>query len=452
MARDYPEEFSPEIKAATTAATRFGYGLRPGELARIATDGATHWLIEQAKPQRLPKELQGLMTSEQALAELITAKKSGKEAFRKFKKKIASQARNEAEIHALVTLNSPDPFRERLVRFWTNHFTISIRSPRMAGLVAAFEREAIRPYIDGQFSQMLLAVAKHPAMLIYLDNAKSMGKHSPAGRRKGKGYNENYARELLELHTVGPGIHYTQKDIIELANILTGWTLARPKSKGAGSFTFNPKWHEPGSKTVMKKTFPEAGILEGEAVLNHLSTHPATAHHLATKMARHFISDSPSNKLIKDMVWEFNKSDGHVMSLATGMVDSKASWHQVPQKIKTPEDLVFSTMRGLNMRPKNGRIIIRALELLGQRPFAAPSPAGWPDMASSWINPDSLLERLEWSASLAKRNRVDMAPTDHALDILGAQLSQRTYNHMAIAENPHEAISLMLTSPEFQRR
>ncbi len=452
MVRDYPEKFPPEIKAATIAANRFGYGLKSGYLQRIAEDGAKFWLIQQLKPQNMPDIFNDLSDSSAALNDLINIRQMSVTAIRKYNNDVMIKSRSEAAIHAMATLNSPDPFRERLIRFWCNHFTISIKRPRIAGVVAAFEREAIRPYIDGPFAKMLLAVARHPAMLIYLDNANSIGRHSAEGRRRRKRPNETYARKLLELHTLGVGLHYSKKDIRELANILTGWTLSKNKSDGKVGFAFNEEWHEPNTKTFMGRIFPESGVLEGEAAIDYLANHKITARHLATKMARHFISDNPSIKLINAMVEEFNKSQGHVMSLAKAMIDSKESWHDIPEKIKTPEDLVFSTLNALNIRPNNGKMIVRALEFLGQRPFAPSTSAGWPDTGSSWINADNIFNRLEWVASIAKDNNIDMKPTDQGLDILGSYMTNHIYNHMLIAKTPYEAIALMLMSPDFQRR
>ncbi len=452
MARDYPVKLPPEIKAATIAANRFGYGLKSGYLQRIAADGAKFWLIQQLRPQKTADILNILPDSSNALNELINIRQMSVETIRKYNNDVIIRSREEAAIHALATLNSPDPFRERLIKFWCNHFTISIRSPRMAGVVAAFEREAIRPYIDGPFSKMLLAVARHPAMLIYLGNVNSIGRHSIEGRRRRKRPDQTYARKLLELHTLGAGLHYSKKDIMELANILTGWTLSKTKSNGKVGFAFNEEWHEPNAKSFMGKIFPESAVLEGEAVIEFLASHKITARHLATKMARHFISDNPPEKLINAMAEEFKKSKGHVMSLATAMIDAKESWHDMPEKIKTPEDLVFSTLNALNIQPKNGNIIVRALEFLGQRSFAPPSAAGWSDMGNSWINADNIFNRLEWVASIAKDNNVDMHTTDQGLDILGSYMTNRLYNHMSIAKTPYEAIALMLMSPEFQRR
>ena len=359
----------------------------------------------------------------------------------------------EASLRTMAAVDSDTPFRERLVHFWSNHFTVSAKRGVVAPIAGAFEREAIRPHVTGRFADMLLASTKHPAMLLYLDNASSVGPNSPMGRRRGKGLNENLAREILELHTLGVDGGYSQDDVIGLARLITGWSIARPGEGRVGAFQFRARAHEPGQKKLLRQRFDQGGIAEGERALIMLARHPATARHVATKFARHFVSDSPPIPLIKRLEAEFHDTDGDLGVLAKFLIDAPEAWEPAAGKIKSPNDLVIATLRlmGSDALPEDAAI--RSLEILDQFPFRAPSPAGWPDTAADWVGPETLMMRLEWTYFAAGHANTTgklraVLERRTALPVF----SEATRREVARAESVREAIALYLASPEFQRR
>ena len=450
MVREYPEEFrSTEVEAAI-AATRFGYGARPFDLELIGED-ARGWLSAQLLSDPMPEPLKTLPDSREILADLLQARRKGRTALRRYRQEARRRVLNEAGVHLAVAVNSPNPYVERLVRFWTDHFTVSMVKPAVMPLVAAFEREAIRPNLFGSFYDMLHAVVSHPAMLIYLDNVRSLGPNSPAGRSRKRGLNENLARELLELHTLGEGAGYSQLDVRALAEMLTGWTVGR--SRGTG-FVFRENWHEGGPKLFLGRTFPPAGLLEGEAALDHLARSPVTGRHLAHKMARAFVADETDNSLASSIYAGFYVGGGRVDGMAERILGASGSWQPEQRKVKTPTDLVFSTLRALDLRADRGRRLVSALRMLGQPPYQAPSPAGWPQTALAWISPESLLERIEWCAEAAGRAGPpdSVHPADLGLSVLGAQLKPSTHRFLRVASTETEGLSLLFASSEFQRR
>jgi uncharacterized protein (DUF1800 family) len=248
------------------AVTRFGLGPRPGELDRI-TNNPIGWLKQQVSEAAVPPQLTGLPSGGDRMGDLLRARQArgdgGAEIL--IRDSFRDTYRREAATRLQVQITTTSPLRERLVTFWSNHFTVSILRPPVLGLAGAFEREAIRPHVTGRFHDMLVAVARHPAMLFYLDNGQSIGPNSRIGLRRGRGLNENLAREILELHTVGVGAGYTQTDVREFAKILTGWSLKRADEQQAGHYTFRAETHEPGSKTLLGVHYGEAGESEGEA-------------------------------------------------------------------------------------------------------------------------------------------------------------------------------------------
>lgn len=359
-----------------------------------------------------------------------------------------AQARAELD-NALTT---PAPFRERLVWFWTNHFTVSRRSGA-AAVIGAFVEEAIRPHVTARFETMLLAVMRHPAMLIYLNNAASVGPDSPAGRRTHRGLNENLARECMELHTVSPASGYTQADVTNFARILTGWSIdLRADPPG---FRFRPFAHEPGVITVMGHSFPpgEAG---GVAALRFLANHPATHQFLATKLARHFVADNPSPDAVRPIAAALRDTGGNLGAAAEALVALPAAW-QPGAKLRTPQDYVIATLRLLDL-PAEDRERLNVPGMLGGlgQPFwNAPQPNGWGDRASDWAAPEAMMRRIDWSYGIAgrvsgphdARDAADLAEAS-----LGPLLSDTTLLAVRRAGSRRDAMTLLLASPEFQRR
>ncbi len=370
-----------------------------------------------------------------------------------FQREMRDLYRREAAAKIQIMATTDQPFRERLVTFWSNHFTVSVQRPVVAGLVGSFEREAIRPHVTGRFEDMLRAAIRHPAMLLYLDNARSIGPNSRAGQRNRRGLNENLAREVLELHTLGVAGGYGQDDVRAFAAILTGWSIVGPREAdtGADGFVFRPLAHEPGDKTVLGVRYPEAGEAEGGAALAALARHPATARHLATKLARHFIADQPPAAAVARLERAYHEGGGDLGHLAGALVDSSEAWAEPLAKIKTPQDLVVSTLRltGTGWPPER---LVGHLRQLGQMPFSAPSPAGWPDEAGYWIGPEAMMRRIEWCALAGHRLASLVGPPTLLEAAIGPVARPETRQAVLQAPSAAEAITLVLASPEFQRR
>ncbi len=359
---------------------------------------------------------------------------------------------------------------ERLVHFWSNHFAVSADKQPLAALAGLYEQEAIRPHVAGNFYDLLLAAERHPAMIVYLDNQASMGPGSQAAalvrRNRGRelGLNENLAREILELHTLGVDGGYTQADVSEFAKVLTGWSIGGTLGEGravparfggdggpSGEFHFRAAIHEPGDKTILGLRYRERGVEEGEHVLRTLALHPKTAGHLATKLARHFVADDPPAKLVERMADAYLESDGELRSMYRALLEANESWREPLAKFKTPHDFAISAYRLLGFAPENMQAITAFLTQAGQRPYTPGSPAGWPDTAASWNGGDALLKRIEFAAAAGRRigDRID--PLARANEVLGP-LGEHTTMSIRGAESGAQAFALLLASPEFQRR
>ncbi len=350
-----------------------------------------------------------------------------------------------AQVDALISTDAP--YRERLVWFWANHFTVSLHQPECAAVVGPYVREAIRPHVNGRFFDMLLAVMRHPAMLLYLDNVGSVGPASVVGKHDHRGLNENLARECLELHTVSPAGGYTQADVTEFAKVLTGWTFDMRITEPG--FVFRPEWHEPGSKTVMGQVAPE-GDAGGVVILHYLAHHPATYRHLATKLVRHFVADNPPPEAVAQIAATLHDTNGDLGAAALALIRLPQAW--TPQtKFRTPWDYAVACMRALDMPTDTQTHLPAAMERLAQPVWNAPLPNGWADTAAPWVAPEALVRRIDWSydlsANLGARDPAAMAET-----VLGPLLKPATLAAMHGAGSRREALTLLLTSPEFFRR
>jgi uncharacterized protein (DUF1800 family) len=346
-------------------------------------------------------------------------------------------------------------FTERLVAFWSNHFCISAAKGELARIWAgAFEREAIRPHVLGRFSEMLMAVEQHPAMLFFLDNQQSLGPDSRAGQNRKRGLNENLAREIMELHTLGVGGGYTQEDVTSLARIITGWTFAgRQGQLGTpGAFVFNANAHQPGSQTLLGKTYDDSGLSQGEAALADIAHHPSTAKFVATKFARHFVSDEPPPALVARLQEVFRKTDGDLLALATALVDSDEAWQAPLTKIRSPYEYLVATGRLLGQVPDEPSRYLGGLNVLGQPLWTPSGPNGFPDTNAAWAAPEGMKLRLDIAAQVASRLGDNVDPRD-LLELVAADASsQETRRTIERAESRQQALALLLMSPEFQRR
>ncbi|MBB2156837.1 DUF1800 domain-containing protein [Gluconacetobacter diazotrophicus] len=366
-------------------------------------------------------------------------------------------------------LASDQPFRERLVWFWANHFTVSLRQGGTRATIGPYVREAIRPHVTGRFSDMLLAVMRHPAMLMYLDNASSIGPDSPAAqaaRRHGqaRGLNENLARECLELHTLSPAAGYTQQDVTAFAAILTGWTVdLRADPPG---FAFRAAAHQPGDKQVMGRIFPP-GEEGGIQALRWLADHPATHRHLAVRLATHFIADTPPPAAIQAIAAALRDSGGDLGAAAVAVVARPEAWHteswrtgagHAGTKLRMPWQYALAALRALDPPPTDdphrspARLLMGAMAQLGQPLWNAPLPNGWSDRAADWSAPSDMIARADWAYGLAGRDIAAGAdPLDIAHASLGPVLRPATLAALSHAASRRDALTLLFTAPEFQR-
>jgi uncharacterized protein (DUF1800 family) len=476
---------------AVTAVNRFGLGAKPDELARASSD-PRGWLTHQIEGTRAVPAIIAALPSSIAIARRYSEAQEARRDARGESSNNSSTpaappvAQAQAVIQSVrqvllpiylqqvaaryqTATTSDEPLRERLVHFWSNHFAVSADKVQVLGFAAALENEAIRPSISGRFVDMLLAVEQHPAMILYLDNQQSAGPNSQlaklAERRRPDaqrriGINENLAREILELHTLGVNGGYTQADVTTFAQALTGWSFGggrgpglRNESPGApGEFVFRDGVHEPGTKTILGKRYAEEGYGQAKAVLEDLAKHPATAKFIATKLVRHFVSDEPPDAAVDKIAKVFRDSDGHMPTVHRAVIELAQAWRTPAAKFKTPHEFVVSTFRAVGFVPRQPQQVVTAFDALGQRPYTPGSPAGWPDTASNWDGPDALMKRIEWSTTVGERRASRVKPLELAEEALGAALSDHTRTAVSRAASGAQALALLLMSPEFQRR
>src|SRR4051794_15902366 len=344
---------------------------------------------------------------------------------------------------------------ERLVVFWSNHFCISAGKGGLARMWAgSFDREAIRPHVLGRFGDMLKAVEQHPAMLFFLDNQQSLGPDSRAGQNRKRGLNENLAREIMELHTLGVGGGYTQDDVTSLARIITGWTFAgRQGQLGVpGSFVFNANAHQPGAQRLLGKTYENNGLAQGEAALADIARHPSTAKFIATKFARHFVADEPPPALVARLQDVFRKSDGDLKALTSVLLDSDEAWQAPLTKMRSPYEFLVATGRLLGRIPEDPTRYLGGLNVLGQPLWSPAGPNGFPDTNAAWAAPEGMKLRLDISAQVASRLGDGIDPRDLLELVMADAASPETRRTIERAESRQQALALLLMSPEFQRR
>ena len=512
---------------------RLAFGPAPGDIDRVARMGAPAWIAEQLQPERLAlpaflaDQLASLRTPNQTPRELIqqyremqkearaakqaeTASPDGKkpqtEEGAERRRQVAAIYVEAGDERLLQALNSPRQLQEVLVDFWFNHFNVFQGKGLDRVLVESYEREAIRPNVLGRFRTMLGATAKHPAMLFYLDNWLSVAPGFQArrgGNKQASGLNENYARELMELHTLGVDGGYTQQDVTELARILTGWTIApeRPRRgrvdmdsspvyarghQGDSIFAFDPARHDNGSKTWLGQRVAPGGQMEGEFALDVLARHPATAKHVAFKLARRFVADEPSPALVGRLSARFLDTDGDLRAVMQALVDSPEFRDSRPVKFKSPYQYVMSSVRATGIATTNVKPLMAVLAQLGQPLYGCQTPDGFHDTEADWLNPNAITQRVNFATALASGKlplqRVDdpNAPaqplkamerqTDKAmardeagegstppvdattlLATLGPAISDKT--RAAVAGSPPALrAALVLGSPDFMRR
>jgi uncharacterized protein (DUF1800 family) len=471
-------------KEAALALHRFGFGPRSGSIAAIASDPRGAFLAELERPNAgliANADLPSSAAANRAVFE-FNAERAANDKREKRRREAASQVamlntggeasmeakpdappvaakpeavplprqlfRNEARARFDAAINAEIGLVERLVWFWSNHFCVNADATVMAG---GYEREAIRPHVLGRFKDMLLAAEGHPAMLFYLNNEQSIGPDSVAGINRDRGLNENLAREILELHTLGVRTVYGQADVTGFAKILTGWTILPTLTNPdhGGEFVFLRRAHEPGPQTVIGSAYADSGVEQGRAVLADLAHHPATARHVATKLARHFIADEPTTTLVDRLTQRFLDTDGDLREVTEALIAAPESWAPEQAKIKRPGEWIVAALRATE-EPGDTVRIIRAQALLGEPLWRPPAPKGFSDDNAAWL--DGLGQRLDIANAFAQRVGPGLDPEAVADAALGPLASAETRRAMAGAETKPQALTLLLMAPEFQRR
>jgi len=472
-------------REAALALHRFGFGPRAGSITAIAPDprGALLAELEQPKAGQIANaDLPSAAAANRAVFEFnaeraagqkreerrrqaaaqIAMQNAGGEAMMEAKPDAPPAAtnqpaaiplprqlfRNEARARFDAAINAEIGLVERLVWFWSNHFCVNANATVMAG---GYEREAIRPYVLGRFADMLLAAEGHPAMLLYLDNAQSIGPESVAGVNRDKGLNENLAREILELHTLGVRTVYTQADVTNFAKVLTGWTILPTATNPdhGGEFAFLGRAHQPGAQRVIDNDYREGGVEQGRAVLADLARHPATARHVATKLARHFIADEPPPALVDRLTQRFLDTDGDLKELVVALITAPEAWAPEQAKIKRPNEWIAAALRATG-EPGEIPRILQAGNLLGEPLWRPPAPKGFSDDNAAWL--DGLGQRLEIANAFAHREGLGHGPEEVMETAIGPLASAETRQTVTRAESRPQALTLLLMAPEFQRR
>jgi uncharacterized protein (DUF1800 family) len=477
-----------DARGAALALHRFGFGPRPGTIAAIASDPRGALVADLDRPNAGEISSAGLPSSgaiDRAVVEFNAARlaKERLETRRKEEAKAAAAQQGaqmadnagtmeaavktpnpklpqpetpgvenffaEAKAHFEAALRAETGFVERLTWFWANHFCVNSDATFAAG---AYLREAIRPHVLGHFADLLQAVESHPSMLFYLNNENSMGPMSVAGINNSRGLNENLAREILELHTLGVRTVYDQQDVTNFAKVITGWTVLNPVRDPVhgGEFLFFQRLHEPGPQRVIGKDYRDTGLEQGRAVLNDLARHPATAKHIAVKLARHFIADDPPPELVDTLTTTFIETDGDLWKVSKALVTAPQAMAPEQLKIKRPSEWVLSYLRAEGFNMVNPRNLVPTLNRLGEPLWRPPSPKGFPDDNGAWL--ENLSHRLDTANAFAQNNAERVDPKDLVEIALGPLASAETRQAVGRAETKAQALTLALMAPEFQRR
>jgi uncharacterized protein (DUF1800 family) len=516
---------------ALHALNRLAFGPRPGDVDAVMKDGVNTWIEQQLHPEAIPDRAVEariaalptmtmsnaqivktyyepvLMARKKANAEAKDGEVDKEQARREYMRDVPPDQRPQVVMNDLLTerivraAESDRQLNEVMVDFWMNHFNVFAGKGIDRFLLTSYERDVIRPHIWGRFEDLLMSTAKSPAMLFYLDNARSvaapenrpliaqrLGARPMQLKNRQGGLNENYAREIMELHTLGVDGGYTQKDVTELARVLTGWTITGQRDGGEGAaFIFRPMLHDAGSKTVLGVQFPPGGgIGEGEKMIHVLAHHRATAHHIALKLCERLVADDPSRALVDRVAAKFLASDGDLRETVRAVISSPEFWgpKAYRAKVKSPFEYAISAVRAVNAQITDATPIARALQQIGEPLYGAQPPTGYSDKADVWINTGALMNRLNFALALASNKLpgvhgdvVALIPAKEAADashsvealaqaLTGGSLTEETRNiiksriieRKSPAEDPWDntqlptVAGLILGSPEFQRQ
>ena len=452
----------PSIR--TIAATRFGYGFHPGQ----EPPGSAEELLSSLRAGAAdPAPLGGPSPRERAaifdrFADI--RKRNKNDALRPQLKKahheIQAMFRRDVKERTLAPIRSPYGFFERLAWFWADHFAVRAVSAHPRTYMGRYEPDAIRPHITGRFHDMLRASATHPAMQLFLTQSNSIGPNSKHGLKRNVGLNENLAREIIELHTLGVGAGYRQEDIRQFAELLTGLSFDRTE----GEMTFRRNWAEPGSETVLGRTYggERAELGDIYLALDDLADHPATARHVCWKLARHFLSDEPPEDVVASMRDAFTATRGELMPVYEAMLSHPLSWETYGQKVKQPFDFVVSAVRAigpsedelrmLTRKKTKGARLDRPLKRMNQQVYQPPGPHGWPEEAEAWITPQGLTARIHWASALSRQVERRLDPRELLRVALGDAARDETRFAATRAAERWEGLAFVFASPEFNRR
>ena len=474
-------------QAALHVLNRLGYGPRPGDVQRVLALGIDRYIDQQLQPETIPEpnevsaRLDALTTLRMAPEQLFleygpeTVRAAGDDpAARKAAQEHARLPQQQAAQARLIrALYSPRQLQEVMTDFWFNHFNVFQDKGLDHVWVGAYERDAIRPYALGQFRDLLGATAKHPAMLFYLDNWQSTapGFRPPhPGANAPSGLNENYAREVMELHTLGVDGGYTQKDVTELARILTGWTFARRDTRRVegGVFLFDARRHDDGDKIFLGQHFGDDGEAEGERALNILADSPATARHISFELAQYFVSDDPSPALVDRLTQRFEATHGDIREVLRTLFASAEfrAPENADNKFKTPYQYLLSALRAADVQVVDFKPLLGTLAQMGMPLYGCPTPDGYKNTTAAWLNPDAMVHRVNLAVAIGNGHgrflraqdqpdpdNKDFAPPDAALlrDTLADHFAAHTLSTYEAAP-PRLRAALLLGSPEFMRR
>lgn len=458
-----PAQAQPASEAdALHVLNRLGYGPAPGEVADVKRVGIDRYIDAQLRPERLPlpadltQQLGALPTTAMSQRELITqyreamqVAKEGSDEAKATRRELARQIDVESGQARLASAaRSPRQLEERMVDFWFNHFNVFVGKGLDRVLVGNYEREAIRPYAMGRFRDLLGATAHHPAMLFYLDNWQSGA--------KANGLNENYARELMELHTLGVDGGYTQRDVTELARVFTGWTFAPRVATGPSAFVFDARRHDAGDKLWLGERVGGQGQAEGEQALDRLAMHPATARRIGYLLAQYFVADQPPAALVDRLARRFLSSDGDIRAVLKTLFDSAEFRSPGVQgvKFKTPYDYVVSAVRAADLPLTDVRPLLATLRQLGMPLYGCQTPDGYKNTQAAWLNPDAITRRIAFATALAAgRLLASPTPVDGQvlLATLGSGVSSKTRATISEATADLQA-PMVLGSPDFMYR
>lgn len=458
---------------------RVSFGPRPGDIETVKSQGIETYIKSQLTPDAIAQPPSLI----QQLATLATLQMSPMEIMRDYQQNrvIKKAQRNNPEMvtaanpqstsnvmmsrrkileeatqgRLLRAISSNRQLEEVLVDFWYNHFNVFVGKGRDRFLVGSYEEQAIRPHVLGKFRSLLDTTAKHPAMLFYLDNWQNTDPNSPGARGRYKGLNENYARELMELHTLGVNGGYNQQDVITLARILTGWGFPRGRQENAdgSGFYFDANRHDSSDKLFLGQAIKGGGMEEGEKALDILARHPATARHISYKLAQYFVADEPPQSLVDQLAKKFQETDGDIKAVLKTLFNSSEFLN--PQyynaKLKTPYQYVVSAIRATDTQVANFRPVSGILKQMGMPIYGCQTPNGYKNTESEWLNPDAILRRISLSTALSSGRFAGKNSPVNAQQLsktLGSNFSSKTMQ--VIANNPEEMkAALMLGSPEF---